>query len=372
MARRRWLIGALAAVAIAAALTAGPGRRGAESVLLLRDLGSGSGAAPERKTIEFAVEGRAYAADLYGEGEARSRLLLVPGLAPDGKDDRRLVDLAVVLAGAGFAVLVPDIASLRAQQVSAENVRQIADALVHLATGADATAADAPLGIAAISYAVGPALLATLEPRVAGRVDFMVAIGGYYDVAAVVTYFTTGYYRSDGDGSWVKGRPNEYGKWLFVAANANAVMDLRDRVTLRAIAGRKMDDTGAAIDDLVPLLGAEGRAVFALLANSDPEAVGGLIGGLPERLRANLAALDLKGRDLTQAPASVILIHGRDDRVVPVTESIELAAALPAGRAHLYVVDRLAHADLEPGDWRDVVTSWQAAYRLLRLRDGGG
>ena len=53
------------------------------------------------------------------------------------------------------------------------------------------------------------------------------------------------------------------------------------------------------------------------------------------------------------------------------SESIDLAAALPAERGHLYVVEHLAHADLEPGDWRDVVTLWQATYRLLRLRDGG-
>jgi len=54
-----------------------------------------------------------------------------------------------------------------------------------------------------------------------------------------------------------------------------------------------------------------------------------------------------------------------------VRESNGLAAALPAGRGHLYVVEHLAHADLEPGDWGDVLTLWQATYRLLRLRDGG-
>jgi pimeloyl-ACP methyl ester carboxylesterase len=199
----------------------------------------------------------------------------------------------------------------------------------------------------------------------------MVAIGGYYDVESVVTYFTTGYYRDGADAPWTKGAPNDYGKWLFVGANSDAIMDMRDRIALRAIAARRMADDGADIGDLAALLGPEGRSVQDLLANQDPDAAGRLIAGLPAKLRDSLGALNLRGHDLAGAPRNIILIHGRDDRIIPVSESIGLAAALPAECGHLYVVEHLAHADLEPGDWRDVLTLWQATYRLLRLRDGG-
>jgi hypothetical protein len=384
MSKRRLIVIPVLAAGLAVALSFGPGRRAIESALLLRELGASAASAevaPQdvsalRRTIAFTVAGRSYAADFYRTAaEPRAALLLVPGLAPDGKDDRRLVDLAVILARARFAVLVPDITSLRAQRVSAENVRQIADALGYLATADglidETIKAPRPLGIAAISYSVGPALLATLESGLAGRVDFMVAIGGYYDVEAVVTYFTTGYFRNAADGPWTKGTPNEYGKWLFVGANSDAVMDMRDRIALRAIAARRMTDDGAEIDDLTAALGPEGRSIQALLANQDPDAAPRLIAGLPAKLRENLGALNLRGHDLAGAPRDIILIHGRDDRIIPVSESIGLATALPADSGHLYVVEHLAHADLEPGDWGDVLTLWQATYRLLRLRDGG-
>lgn len=384
MSQRRVLVILVAAAGVAAGVSVGPGRRAIDGALLLRELGTSAATAhvaPQdvaalRRTIAFTAAGQSYVADFYRtEADPRAALLLVPGLAPDGKDDRRLVDLAVILARARFAVLVPDIASLRAQRVGGENIRQIADALAYLATADglidETTTVPRPLGIAAISYSVGPALLATLERGLAGRVDFMVAIGGYYDVEAVVAYFTTGYYRSAADGSWTKGTPNDYGKWLFVGANTDAIVDMRDRIALRAIAARRMADNGAEIGDLTAALGPEGRAVQALLGNRDPDATGRLIAGLPARLRESLAALNLRGRDLAGAPRSLILIHGRDDSIIPVSESIGLAAALPADRAHLYVVEHLAHADLEPGDWGDVLTLWQATYRLLRLRDGG-
>lgn len=374
---RRFFIVLVVAAGAGLAVASGPAQRAIESAWLLNALGRSAasvGPAPEdvaglRRPIAFSVGGRSYAADLYRVDETpRAALLLVPGLAPDGKDDRRLVDLAVVLARADFAVLVPDIASLRAQRVSGENVRQIADALAYLVRTRGEILPPAPVGVAAISYAVGPALLATLEPDLRDGVDFMIAIGGYYDVEAVVTYFTTGFYR-DG-GAWTKGTPNEYGKWLFISANADAIMDIRDRITLRAMAGRRMADGNADIADLVPLLGPEGRAVHALLANEDPDQAPRLIAALPDRLLRNLTALNLRGRDLAGAPRSVVIIHGRDDRIIPVSESLALGSALPPERRHLYVVERLAHADLEPGDWRDILTLWQATYRLLRLRDG--
>jgi fermentation-respiration switch protein FrsA (DUF1100 family) len=104
--------------------------------------------------------------------------------------------------------------------------------------------------------------------------------------------------------------------------------------------------------------------------NGDPERAPALIAALPEALRRTLSALDLKGRDLSRTPPHVLLVHGRDDAIIPASESIGLAATLPAGRARLYLVDSLSHADLGPGGWRDLVVLWRATYRLLALRDG--
>jgi hypothetical protein len=243
MRKRRFLIAvALIAVLVAAAACYTPARRTVEAVQLLRAIGEPAAAAPttaEPESFTFEVAGRFSTADLYEAAPpGRALIVLVPGLAPEGKDDRRLVDLALALSRAHFTVLVPDMPSLAAQRVSPANVRQIADALAYLAAQGD-TDQPRPYGVAAISYAVGPALLATLEPDLSGKVDFLVGIGGYYDVNAVIAYFTTGQYRDSAGGAWQRGTPNEFGKWLFVAANVPHVQDMRDRITLLAIAVRR-------------------------------------------------------------------------------------------------------------------------------------
>ncbi len=371
----------LAAFALAAAalltLAACSPSRVIESYRVLGDIAAGPGPsglkertpAPVRQAVHYQLDGRAYTADLYRPGEpAEAALVLVPGAAERGKDDPRLVAFATTLARARFAVLVPDIESLRRLTVGPEDVTGIADAVRHLA-GRLGDPAEPSVGLVAISYAAGPAILAALEENTRDKVSFILAIGGYYDIEAVVTFFTTGKFRDNPRAPWRHKTPNAYGKWVFVRANAPRIEDVRDRVLLSAMAERKLRDLGAEIGDLTAQLGPEGRPVHDLLTNQDPAAVPGLIAKLPPRMRRDLAALDLKGRDLARLRAKLFLIHGRDDAIIPYTESAALAAAVPEDQATLCLVDNLSHVELGPGGWFDGLRLWSLVYRLLEVRD---
>ena len=94
-----------------------------------------------------------------------------------------------------------------------------------------------------------------------------------------------------------------------------------------------------------------------------------LIDALPAPIRADLEALDLERRDLSQLPFDLILLHGRDDPIIPSTESQALAAAVPDDRVSLYVLDRLTHIELSPGGLLDGLGLWRAVYQLLSRRD---
>lgn len=335
---------------------------------LLRDLRAASAepvAVSDRREVTWTHRGEVLAADLYRPREPLAALVLMPGLGRDGRRDARVVAFARALARAQFAVMVPDVPNFQAQRVSADDGALVADAVRDLVARPEGKG---PVGIAAVSYAVGPVVLAALEPDLAPRIDVIVAIGGYYDTTSVVTFFTTGYYRETAAEPWRRGVPNAYGKWVFVLANAERLDDARDRVALAAMARRKLADLNADIGDLTAGLGPEGRAVVDLLANRDPERVPGLIAALPPAVRADLAGLSLAGRDLGALRADFILIHGRDDAIIPYTETEALARALPAAQAHVALLDSLAHADLGPGGLADGFRLWRAAYALMRAR----
>ncbi|MCW5699603.1 MAG: hypothetical protein KIT00_07165 [Rhodospirillales bacterium] len=346
-----------------------------EAVDVLDDIDAGSGPSdlkqatsePTRKEVRFVTEDTRFAADLYLPAEdPRAGMVLIPGAAPTGKDDPRLVDFAKTMARARFEVLVPDLPNMRALRVTSGDARLVAESVTYMARRGQ----DRPLGLTTISFAVGPAVLALFEPGVGRDVDFVVSVGGYYDMEAAITFFTSGAFRETPDMAWKNRTPNAFGKWLFVLSNADRLPDPRDRDALRAMARAKLQDSDADVSAVAANLGPDGRAVTALLNNRDPDRVPDLVAALPSAIVEEIRALDLKTRGLDTLDAQFVLVHGRDDPIIPETESMKFAKAAGPARARLYLVDSLRHVDPQPPGVTDTLILLRAIYRVLSLRDG--
>lgn len=345
-----------------------------EAVLVLTDLSAGHGPSrlkdrtppPRRLTVPFTVEGRSYRGDLYLPGEPpRAGLVLLPGAAEEGKDDPRLQAFAGTLARARFAVLVPDLVGFRSLRVGNRDIAETADAIVWLSSRPELSPGG-KCGVAALSYAAGPALLAALDPQAGRRVRFLVTVGGYHDLRNVLTFFTTGWYR-DGE-KWRRGTPNEYGKWVFILANAGRLENTHDRAALEEMARRKMNDPAALTGDLAQRLGPGGKSLYDFFTNTDPRKTQDLMTRLPEPIRRDMAALDPSQHDLRRLAARLIVIHGRDDDIIPSAESEALARAVPRDRRRLFLLDGLMHVELKP-TLVDAFRLWRAVSAILKERD---
>lgn len=348
----------------------------AESRLFLEDLTAGEAEselerqteAPRRRMVTYEVAGRPGEAELYEPAAgARAGVVLVPGAAEAGKDDPRMVAFASALARSGFAVLVPELENVRRFQLRESDARQVADAFVYMASQ-PTLAPEGRAGFAGISYAVGPAVIAALEPDVRDHARFVMGIGPYYDLESTITYFTTGYYREPG-GAWRYQKPMDYGKWAFIAGNVDRFEHEGDRELLRAWAARLFTEPASADEDLAAkLVSPEAKALYALMRNRDPEAVPGLLAQLPASVQADLEGLSLAERDLSRLEARMIIVHGYDDTLVPYTESLKLAQALPAGQARLTLVNGLNHVDFKQPGFLDVWGMGCAVNALLDER----
>lgn len=364
-------------------------QRNYESLLALADIGAAHEPSrlkdvtpqPARRPVSYAVGGRSRSGDLYlpGEGKPLAGIVLAPGAVPQGKDDARLVAFAATLARARFAVLIPELEGFRELRIQPGDARAVADAFNYLASRPE-LAPDGRAGIAAFSYAVGPALLAAMESDIHERVRFVVGVGGYYDLARTVAYFSTGYFRHAGRWHYLK--PDDYGKMVFVKSCQPYLRDPRDRDILDAMVQLKLRDIKADIAPLAPGLGSEGRAVYRLLTNDDPARTPQLMEALPLSVLGGIDALTLRGKDLRGLKARLLLVHGENDNLIPFPESIELAASVAPGRARLFVIRRiLGHVDLTlphllsweflvrelPDAWR----MWRAVDALLAEREAG-
>ena len=346
-----------------------------EAVLVITDIAAGTAPSrlksvtpqPKRTKVSLTAAGRATSADLYlSQEKPLAGILLLPGAAEKGKDDPRLLAFANSLARARFAVLVPDFESFKSLKVNSDDIRRTADAFAWLAARPD-LAPGGRAGIFSFSYASGPAILAALQPQAAGRVAFIMAVGGYHSVRAVLTFFTTGYHR-DGE-RWIYMEPNSYGKWVFVLSNLERLSDLGDQELFREAAERKLKDVNAPVRDLTDRLTPEGKSVLEFVENRDRGRAPSLIEGLPDPIKKDINALDVSRYDLTRLKTRFILVHGYDDDIIPYTQSIALAKNLPPEQTRLFLVNGLQHVDLEPGI-RDKYRLWRAVSALLKEREG--
>jgi dienelactone hydrolase len=362
MSTPRTLIQLLARLTLCTALSGctPPDFGDSEAGLALEDLASGQATSrlaalapsPARESISFLTGGEERAADLYRPPQgARAGIVLVPGVVARGRRDTRVVALANTLARLDFTVLVPDMPGVRGFRLRSSDVREVADSFAWLASR-PALAPPGHIGIAGFSYGAGPVLLAALQPDIRDRVHFVLAVGGYYSLENVVTYLTTGYYRVD----QARGKapetghlsPHPYSEATFIRSNLDFLERSVDRGYFRDYAAYLTGDRTDEDEPVPARLAPDAQAFHELLGNHLPARVPALLGRLSPRMRTELEGINPAAHDLSRLRADVILLHGRGDNLIPYTESIALAGALPASQVQLFLIDGLAHVDFRP------------------------
>lgn len=337
---------------------------GGEAARLLADIEAGQGPSPLKQStpapVLLAASVPGTEADLWRPGgRALARLVLVPGLSEEGRRDPRLVPLAQSLARAGFLVLVPDLPAARRLAASAADAETVAAAVLSLPD------APGPAGLAAISYAAGPAFLAALRPEVGERLAFVATLGAYHDTGSMVTFLATGAYRVGS--AWRRGRARPEALWHFMLANAHHLPDRAEAAWLREAAAARLRGEPLATAPPSPAA----AAILSLADERDPDAIPDRLAALPAPIRTELERLSLARAEVRAFRPCAILVHGEADPVIPWTESVRLAAALPPGRSRLHLVPGLDHVDLARLGPAGRLALLAAAQDLLTARDGG-
>lgn len=296
---------------------------------------------PRVERVRFTGGGREMEADFYrpGHGKRHAGVILVHGVNEEGKNDLRMVWAARIFARAGFATLVPDFSGFKSQRLRISDVDEIVDSFLYLSSQGSMIFPE-KIGLVGFSYGAGPTLIAAADPRINGNVRFTVSFGGYYDMENLIKFITTGYYDFKGNQYYLE--PNDYDRWIFLRYNLDLLENERDRRLLLQITEAKTNE-GGKVRSLVKDLSPEGRAVYQLLINRDPDRVPLLLQGLPPRLKGYISILSPR-RVVKDLKAYLFIIHGEPDNFIPHTESLRLYEALPdKGRARMGLLRIFSH-----------------------------
>jgi acetyl esterase/lipase len=309
---------------------------------------------PGRVVVEetaYRRNGESLPATLYRPRAARRPLpgwVTLHGLTYHGREHESLKRLARSLAASGAVVLVPDLPEWRALRVAPEStVRTIRSAVLTM----DALGQTEPgrVGVMGFSFGATQALIAATDPILEGHLAGVVAWGGYADIRSATRFAFLGEHELDGRSHRVD--PDPYGRWILAGnylglldefADAPALPDTLLSLALEA--GRRgIMSWDPAMDPVKEQarqrLGDRDRALFDLIAPATgvelAEAQRRRLAALVDRmLDAALVTEPLldPGPYLGRVPVRVFLAHGRGDRLIPWTEMVRLARALPPAR----------------------------------------
>jgi hypothetical protein len=290
------------------------------------------------------------------------------GVVPFGVEHPLVPRLGEALARAGFAALLHWSPAMRDFRLDPEDVEGIASAYEALLARPDIDPARSGL----LGTCVGGAfaLMAAASPRIRDRVALVVACAPYASMWTLARDVASASRRRDG------------------RREAWAVDPLTRKVYVHSLTAllepgeaRRLRDACADRHGPPDLTGVSeaGRAVVPLLTALAPEEAERALRRLPAALRARLTALSPTTylRDL-RAPL-IVLLHDRDDPVIPVGESRRLRDALAArggGGVRYAEVTGFRHLDPTTGTpsppppptlARELVRVARAMYPLFQL-----
>jgi pimeloyl-ACP methyl ester carboxylesterase len=272
----------------------------------------------------------------------------VNGATRRGRHHPNVQRLARGLARAGFLVAVPDLPGLPLGEITDRTVA--ATASVARAIAARSDVEDQRLTLVGVSVGTTLALLAAERPLLAGRVRLVAGFAPFTNLRKVIRLATTGLYAEGG-----RLVPYDADPYVLLAVARSLTAALRGEdgqrlLTALEAVDDEADDPLAVLRTPPPGLGAEARAVVALLTNEDPARFDALYAALSRRLRSGIRRLSpLFGAERLEA--RVDLASAPDDKYFPPAESRALAARAPD--ASVTVTRTLSHAVPEPS-FRDL------------------
>ena len=306
--------------------------------------------ATREREITIPTDSGPLRARVYEPSRSRRRTaLLVSGPHPAGIDEPRLVELARHLSGSGLIIVTPDISELSHLELTPTITEAIQEAGTWLSSEA-ALAPDHQVGLIGFGISGGLAVVAAGRPAMAGRVAFVLSVGGHDDLPRVLKYVCTGVEprpstrvrlkadtTSDDPTAFVK-PPDAYGLAGLLLGLAPRIVPsgqvepLRDAIRRFLLAPPPAPADAAKSDTELESLRSAARRM--------PEPSATLLRYVYARDVAHLGArllpyVNAYGGDPSLSPsrspkpsAPVFLLHGADDNLVPAVESEYLAEAL--------------------------------------------
>lgn len=285
-------------------------------------------------------------------------LVLVHGVHHLGIEEPRQVRFARAFAERGLLVMTPEIKDMTDYRILPSAIAVIGDS-AHLLRDQ----LGAPVGVMGLSFSGSLALMAAAEPRYAGDIRTVIALGAYDDLERVSRFLVTEQIELP-DGSRQRHEAEQYGALVLVYTYAKDFFTPQDlpaaHDALRLWLWEQYDAARLREKDSSPPAQARLEALFRHQMDVlQPELLASVARHADEMQRVSPSG------KLASLQARVFLLHGEEDDVIPSSEAHWLAHDLPAPQlARLLITPAIGHVD------PSTRLSWQSLWKVISFIAG--
>ncbi len=312
---------------------------------------------PVRREVSYPQAAGTGLADIYRipDEEDRAAVLIFLGANAAGRDDKDVVNLGNSLARAGFVVMFhwsPTMA-LRSN-IDPVEIDNLVSAFQYLR--AQEFVDQDRLGMGGFCIGASFALVAAADPRIRDDVVFVNAFGPYFDARDLLMQLASRSRRYKGNSElW---DPDRLTLRVFANELIETLEDPRGQQALSRLFLEGQDVSEAELSDLPQ----EAQRVRQLLEGTTLKEAEALYQDLPAEFRASMSHISPSAH-VGDLKARIMILHDRNDRLVPAAESRRLADALEE-RGNYRYTEVLAFEHVRPSSGGSL---WQLVKEGVKL-----
>lgn len=286
-----------------------------------------------RQEPELTMTGRKLKPDVYRVGKItkkhrRPGVIIYAPLAPEGKRNAYVVNFLRGMARIGFVVIMPDWPQRPLGLIDEGDVEELERSVAYLEEQPDVD--PKRIGIIAISYGAGPALIAASHTRLGKRLQYVMTIGGYTDMWSVMQFAGSGKVQIDANQT-LQLVPHPYMLFVLMRTLSRWSSNKNDSIVVDAFL-KKITDSNRPIDvslaapidlgEIKDQLSEELQAMITALGLASRGASKHELRlALPVSFRKKIDQLSLSESMIHDIQSRVLIAHTTNDRLVPYSEA---------------------------------------------------
>jgi pimeloyl-ACP methyl ester carboxylesterase len=264
-------------------------------------------------------------------------MVVIHGVHRMGIEEPRLVAFSRSLAAEGIEVLTPELPGIADYRITPDSITTIGEAARELHRLKGET-----VGVFALSFSGGLALMAAADERFRDDVAFVVAVGAHDDMGRVARFFATNEAPRP-DGSTLKMKAHGYGALVLAYDHSEDFFPAGEIAAAESCLKQVLYETTCDSGRLPPKTREEMQHVFA----SDTGYFRDKILASAAKHEAEYAQVSPRGK-LGGLKAEVLLLHGAGDDIIPPSETEWLAQEVPPKLRKIVLISpAVSHVEME-------------------------